>query len=172
MGHDSDEGFPLGLLSPPHPSALILSGRFLCGQPPTQPLSPGSSASPVCLSLCPSPAISDSSSFCFLSLCSSLSPFLSPGLSGLSLCLSVCLSVVPRKFQDQPGDSPPSTCHPSPFLSPDPSPSMGGSAPQGPHHSPLGVTHPQQHSTKHQASGTLPILGAPRNRCQTFLRSC
>lgn len=174
---------------------MLLSGRFLPGQPPAQPLSlsaphPCPESSPallqprgslsLCLALCSLLSISDPTSFCFLS-CSSLSPFLSPAsllsphLTHLTQCLLVSPSAVPKTILG-PAQTPLNTCHPPPTPLP-PAPVQPRVVPPPPppagsHHSPLGATHPQQHSAKHQASGTLPILRAPRKRCQTFLRSC
>lgn len=87
-------------------------------------------------------------------------------------CLCVSLSPSPLSQENSLSQlgTHPNTCHPSP-LPPAPAPPPG-SCPEGPYHSPSGATHPQQHSASHQANGTLPILGAPRDLCQTFLRSC
>lgn len=170
-GGDCAEGFSLGFPSPPHPTAglstpfwNIPSLEAPLSQPlpraPTQVQPPPlPSASPWCLSLsltllvsisCPSVPLSEPRSVPRASL-------------GLSLCLRVSLS----PSLSQLG----TTCHP-PLPSRLPQPLHRWSCPSGPHHSPLGAMHPQQHRASHQASGTLPILGAPRDLCQTFLRSC
>lgn len=181
---DCAEGFPLRFPRPPHPAAGLSTPFWNIPslEAPISASPQGPHSSPA-----PTPAFSFSSVsvsqcvhlFPSLPLLVSIScpsvlsePVLFPGLSGF-VCASrspVSLSVVPRKFPEPTGDHPPHL-PPTPPLPPTPAPpqvvlplrrpslTVGGHAPPAAQSQPPGQRDPAH-------------PGAPRDLCQTFLRSC